>query len=298
MTTVSEKLLGGYVSGAADAGLRFNCARCGEDLTDPASIEHGWGPICRKLSNAALASCIPANVGLARDILAKVNCFQGTLAEAFIAVYEEVALGDTNGRTDWRGVVHVLVRLIAYGPDECKDVLCEAIEALGYGVLAAVARKDASPSKAEITFANGRVVLQSKRNPAALEAVRAVQGRKYDPDTKTWSFPLAGFDAVVNLVRTYFPMSKLDMDALTEEVAKLTAPAPEAPRQAPVVAVVSVPGGYEIRSPFNREFIADLKCSLPWQQRRWNGSAWVVTSEGYSTAMTLIAKHYGAQVAA
>lgn len=297
--TKAETILGGYVAGAKDAGLHFHCYRCGEALTDPASTEAGIGPVCRKLANAAFASTIPADIDAVLAHLTGVSFKAEALNEALAAVTEELTEGAAKGRQDWRGIANVLVRLIAYSSTSSKNALCAAVESLGYTTLAAVAREEASPSAAEVTVVDGRLVLKTKKNSAAVVAIKAIPGRKFEPVSKTWSFPATEFRAVLAVVGKYFPTTKLDALALATEVAKAINASKAAPvaavKAAPVVKVSDAPGGFNIESPYNPTFVADLKTALPYKARAWNGAAkcWWVAKDAIEVAKTLIAKHYG-----
>ena len=312
MTTKAETVLGGVVSGASTLGVSFHCYRCGKVLTDPASTQAGIGPECRQLANSALAVCIPANLPAALAALEGVTLL-GHIDPALVAVREELA--DTD-RTDWRAVANVLVRLIAYGAFSAKDALCNAVEALGYGVLANVARKHASPAKATVTVEGARLVLKAVKNLPAVSALKLVPGRQYHPLGKTWSVPVTELKALCAVVASFYPLSGLNVLALAVECAKAIkvleeakaakaaeialSPAPVAPpvaKAAPAVTVTATPSGFEIVSPYNGKFVADLKVSLPYPDRKWTGSSWWVSKKGFETAKVLVSKHYGIEVA-
>lgn len=297
--TKAETILGGYIAGAADAGLHFNCYRCGAVLTDPASTEAGIGPECRKLANAALAITIPGNPETAIATLAKITFASGITAETLAAVVEEITAGIESGRADWRGVVNVLVRLIAYGIPAAKPLLCDAVEALGYVTLAAVAREEASPSAAELTVATGRLVLKTKKNMAAVAAMKAISGRKFEPVAKVWTFPVTELRAVCAVVTKFFPTTKLNVLALATEAAAAVKVATELKASAPAaptVEIVKTANGYNVFSPYNAAFVAELKVTLPYKARAWNGvsKCWTVALDAIEPVKTLIAKHYGA----
>ncbi len=305
MTTMTkaEAILGGFVAGVNETGLHFNCARCGEALTDPASIEHGWGPVCRKLANAAFATTIPADIDATLAHLTGVTFKAEALNEALAAVTEELTEGAAKGRADWRGVANILVRLIAYSSTNAKNALCAAVESLGYATLAAVAREEASPSIAEVTVSECRLVLKTKKNSAAVAAIKAINGRRFDAVTKTWSFPPTEFRAVLAVVQQFFPMTKLNVLELATQVAAavqaqeaakaapVAAPAPA--KAAPAVAITEAPGGFNVTSPYNAAFVADLKTALPYKARAWTGKCWWIAKDAVETVKGLVAKHYG-----
>jgi len=306
MTTMTkaEEILGGFVAGAADAGLQFHCYRCGEALTDPASTEAGIGPVCRKLANAAYATTIPADIDATLAHLAGVTFKADALTEALAAGVAEITEGSAKGRADWRGVANVLVRLIAYSTPSAKSALCNAVEALGYVTLAAVARAEASPSTAEVAVVEGRVTLKTKKNSAALVAIKAIPGRKFDPTTKTWSFPATEFRSVLDVVNKFFPMTKLNVLELATEVAKAIKSAPvttkvnntvvpAAVKAEPAVTITEAPGGFNVTSPYNAAFVADLKTALPYKARAWTGKCWWIAKDAVETVKELVAKHYG-----
>lgn len=299
--TKAEEILGGFTSAATATGMRFHCYRCGEALTDPASIEAGIGPVCRKLANAAFAATITADTDTAMAHLAGVTFKAEVLNTAIEAITAEITEGVAKGRADWRGVANVLVRMIAYGTGAEKAALCNAVEALGYVTLAAVAREEASPSAAEVTITEGRVVLKTKKNLAATTTIKAIPGRKFHPESKAWSFPVTEFRSVLGVVNKFFPMSKLDVLALATQVAAAiqaeadtrkvenTKPAPAAS----TVAITAAPGGFNVVSPYNAKFVADLKTALPYKARAWTGKCWWVAADSIEAVKLLVTKHYG-----
>lgn len=324
--TKAETILGGYVTAAAETGLHFNCARCGKELTDPASIQHGWGPWCRDMANEAFAMTIPGDAETTLAHLAGVHFKAEALTEALEAINAEIVEGMASGRQDWRGVATVLIRLIAYSTYSTKAALCNAVEALGYTTLAAVAREEASPSVAEVTVVSNRLVLKTKRNAAANNVIKAIPGRRFDPIAKVWSFPPTEFRAVLAVVSKYFPMTKLDVLKLATEVAAAVTAveaekaaqakaaeatmAAKAAQAAPLVttlkavqpvqpevkvSITETVNGYNVVSPYNAKFVADLKTSLTYKARSWNGAArcWWVSKESIEIVKALVAKHYG-----
>lgn len=299
--TAAEEILGGFVAAAAETGMVFHCARCGEVLTDPASIENSWGPVCRKLANAAFASTIPADTDSVLAHLAGVTFKAEVLNTAIDAITAEITAGVAKERTDWRGVANVLVRMIAYGTGAEKAALCNAVEALGYVTLAAVAREEASPSAAEVTIVNGRVVLKTKKNLAATTSIKAIPGRKFHPESKTWSVPVTEFRAVLNVVNKFFPMSKLNVLELATQVASAIKAEAEARKSANLkpapaastVEITAAPGGFNVVSPYNAKFVADLKTSLPYKARAWTGKCWWVSADSIEAVKILVTKHYG-----
>jgi hypothetical protein len=215
--------------------------------------------------------------------------------EALAALVEEIQEGAEKGRSDWRNVANVLTRLIAYSLTG-KNMLCNAVEALGYTTLAAVAREVASPSVAELSVAEGRIVVKTKRVMGAINAFKTLAGRKYHPEAKTWSFPGSELKNVCNIVGMYFPMTKVDILALATELGKYSKPAAAPVVAAPVVSVTEAPGGFNIASPYNAAFVADLKMALPYKARAWNGAAkcWWIAKTEMDTVKALVSKHYGA----
>lgn len=290
--TKAETLLGGYEAGAVAAGLTFRCARCGEELTDPASIQHGWGPVCRKLANEAYAKMIPANPVAALVSLNTTSLTSGAegVKGILLALRTEVVKGMESGRTDWRGTVHCLVRLVSIAPAWWKAGLCDAVGNLGYHVLAEVARENASPSIAELSVANDRLVLKSKRNKAAVVKIRAVKGRYFDILSKTWTFPVTALKEVVEIVETYYPMSKVNVMELLRACAAANKAAP--PKLS--VSMVEVEGRLEITTPYNAHFVSDLKASIPYKFRGWDPAkkVWWVDSVEAAIAKILVNKHF------
>lgn len=60
-----------------------------------------------------------------------------------------------------------------------------------------------------------------------------------------------------------------------------------------LVTLTEKDGKISIESPFNREFVNELKGLVP--SARWSGSKWVINASGKEQAETLLAKYYPAE---
>ena len=303
-TSKAEEILGGFAAGVTESGLHVYCCRCGEELTDPASINYGVGPVCRKLANSALAAAMAANTTAALVAIEGVE-LTGVLNDALVALRAEIVEG-AETRKDWRNVVNVLVRLASYAGAAKQNAFILAIAAMGYPALAAVAAGEASSGKAELAVEGGKLTLQSPRNKAAVLAIKKIEGRWFDGNKKVWSFPVKALREVLSVVSVYYPASKVNVMELAAECGKVAAEGQAAAttKTAPVkvskVKVVAVAGGVNVFSPYNATFVADLKGKLPYHQRKWNAAdkCWWVGAQGMEVLIALVKTHYAEELSA
>jgi hypothetical protein len=285
-----------------------SCVRCGRELTDAASMEAGIGPICRNLDNAILARLIPSNVGLARELLGELDLT--AVAPETLPTMVEVT-SDINGETptdDWRKTVKRMEWALSYGGNHgLRPLLTKVVAALGYVGLAALWNGEAATGKATVAFLNGRLVVSGPRNKAANTAFKSITGRRFHPaktliERACWSFPASASDALFLAVVTHYP----NHEGLTEAVAAskvapvaVAAPVAAAPsKPAPKCSVVSAGVLLKVKTPYNPAFIGDLKATIKWADRRWNGGekVWEVTANHEAEVKAMIAKHYGEAV--
>jgi hypothetical protein len=67
----------------------------------------------------------------------------------------------------------------------------------------------------------------------------------------------------------------------------------DAVKAPPAVTITEAPGGFNVVSPYNAAFVADLKTALPYKERAWTGKCWWVAANSIETVKGLVAKHYG-----
>ena len=295
------------------------CSRCGQKLTDAASLECGVGPICRGIDNEVLAHVFPVDhAGVevaARALLADLGRVapetSDTLAGVATMLFGGVAPNSDNRATvkrlDWAcSFIH---------PEPKVRATCLALmKALGYWGLAAIIEGQASTSAAEVSAVDGRIVVKAVKNKTAAMAFKEVKGWKFDHIAKVWSFPWTMAAHVEGRLNTFYPASKFDMATIAEtaksqmsEVAKkdfapaVTAPIAKVMFLGCEIAVkaavtVTVEGDkLRVKTPFVAAFVAELK-TLPYKDRAWNlpeaPGVWTVAAKHAKYVATLLAKHY------
>jgi len=286
------------------------CAKCGKELTDAVSKDHGVGPDCRMIENATLALWKSANVPAARATLAKLTAAEIPAAAAATAakVVEAVAAG---ALSDWRETVKRIEWTLSRGVwGSTKDLLCDVIRHLGYPTLANLLTGAAVSGKAAVTVEGGRIVLVAPNKPAARAAIKAIPGRMFHPAgtlkaaTACWSVPAREVRRFWDVLTEYYPNHDATLLKLVAECAKVVeAAAAATPAEAKVAAKVApsvsvAPGKYngiEIGSPYNAEFVNGIKL-LPYNERKWiaDRKVWWVSATAKATALALIEKVYGA----
>ena len=211
VTTAALTLLATLRAGNA---MFCRCVRCGLALEDAASRESGVGPICRKFANAVMAKTLKADCKATREALNELSPMLDDRASAVCeALVEELYTGEETGRTDYRTVATALLQLLSVidsRVQQAKNRVCVALEALGYTALAGVVLRTASQSLATVTVEGDSIVVECKRNKAAITLFRAIAGRRYLGATsarKAWSFPLGQASTVLAAVRACYPLS-------------------------------------------------------------------------------------------
>jgi len=220
--------------------IEISCARCGKDLTDAASREAGVGPICRNLSNALLATYIPANLPEAQTAFHGIRLAdfgdetRASIANTYAAVAETLRWPST----DWRVTIKQLEWMVSRTGGQSGNgsrKFAAVAAALGYVGLASVWLDQAAKGKALIWVQtdrtnewNGRryadtglyLFIASPRNRAGNDAIKAVRDRRFhtgakhvkfvrDPKAKSepaaWSVPASAFDEFKRIVFAHYP---------------------------------------------------------------------------------------------
>ena len=283
-----------------------NCSYCGKELTDAASKNHGIGPVCRKMQNHVLAQLIPADVALAQYVYGRV--VSGTplceeVAKTLHAVGSDLKVTDNK---DWRKTCNRIEFALSFTTSSTlRNGLIDIVAALGYVSLASLLSGEAAKSLATITFENGRLFVKGPRNKAGHTSLKAIKGRKFHASTKRWSVPAAAHAEFQTTIWKHWPKNEGLQEALTAaenhaivaEAVEVEAPVAE---KAPTVVLTKEGAFIKIASPYNKAFIAALKTEVKaWKERRWNPSekVWEVLDTHAELVTTLIATHYGEQVA-
>lgn len=300
------------------------CVRCHKELTDAASMEVGIGPVCRKLDNALLAAQIPADISAARLALSNVPIEK--LEPQTMVTFAEVdgALNDPSAllRSDWRKEVKRLEWLLSFEASRKAALvaLTGVVRSLGYVGLASLWEGTASTGVAKVRFADGRLYVAGPRNSDFRYAIKQLPGWKFHAtsgsDRPEWSLPAASYSGFNTLVMTYYPVSdgrqeavKAAEDMVNAILATASNPVVAqpvvtiAPIGAPVASAakgkVRVETGAEwmkVFTPYNSQFISDLKLGIAYGARRWEpvGRCWEVRVTEQGVVKNLLDKYFGA----
>jgi hypothetical protein len=309
-----------YVEGIdgqpAGGGAARACCVCGQELTDAASVEAGIGPVCRKRANEALARTFPS------DPLAAIRLLRTAREErAFTAlpavVYPTIDaltrdVEDGAERADWRVNIKRIEWILSHQNIgfRAKEALYGVALALGYPASVALWRGDTVVGKTTVRFvAPGRIQIAGPRpNPSVRDAMKAA-GMWFVPADKSWmASPRteAAADKLSSMLRTHFlaldghDEAFATLRAGTPSPARAAAPVTPAPRHAdPVVSLhFSNDGGYILRSPYNSDFLTDLKAAIAPQRRRWMGGdrAWWISTASVALVPALVERHFQVRV--
>jgi hypothetical protein len=180
-----------YENAPATKLIATHCACCGRPLVDAVSVEAGIGPDCREKHGYAEAQ--------GEADFAKALAFVANVAvdgcEADLGLPE-----DAHKAANW--LTHKVAceqtgsRVLSY---------TNAIRALGYAKLAS--RIEDRLAKVRIEATHGRLVVRTPYNADAITELKKINGRKYDPATKAWSFPAEFKRAIWEVLKSYFPGS-------------------------------------------------------------------------------------------
>lgn len=153
---------------------------------------------------------------------------------------------------------------------------------------------EAVTKPAVLSVEGNRLWLDSPYSPGALMDIKAISGRKFDADSKRWSFPADQFQAVYTVTMKHFPNTKMQLLKLASQLA----PAIQAKSAAKASGVKSVTfekygKGWLIRSPYNPKFVDGMK-NIPG--RKWVGpeKAWSFPADMLDPVVKLAQDCYGA----
>ena len=307
-----------------------NCSRCGQELTDAASLECGTGPICRKLDNKLLAKVIPANPAVAKGAWSKIDLLAmppetvATMVAIDPKVVSMPAVDDDTFGTDWRETVKRIEWVLSHKVSHtARGHLYAFVEALGYAGLVSMWLGEAASGACKVTFLDGRLWMQGPRNKAGQTAIKMIPGRKFHPaagsEKARWSVPASSWAAFEMAVLKHWPNNE-GLEAAVGFAVNYYDPAVVAAKiemaeaemvaqeilagQAPKVAIpepkcwVTVDGdNLSVRTPWNGGFVAKLK-TLPYKQRSWNPTAkcWVVKAAHGDFVKSLVKEFFNEEV--
>lgn len=204
-----------------------HCAVCHRALRDAVSVERGIGPDCAERYGYATAQTEPAWDSVLDNLCGAHLCARsdGTLAD-HTEVQTPAGLIRSNSATlrtvlrtaDARGLCNYLVHQIAmtvsgeHAQHHHHAAMIGAIRTAGFAALAKRLAENLPrylrerparlPAQITVTYTDGRAYLALAYLPAGafsayLSTIRAVEGRRFDARSKTWSIPTAGRAALV-----------------------------------------------------------------------------------------------------
>lgn len=212
------------------------CSRCASELTDPASVECGVGPICRGKDNHLYSKTIPANYALA---FAKISCVDSsTLSEenrerfsalknsvcskatkvAERAVAEKAEYASHRKGMDLRDEIRTIDWLLSFSMHpKTKALLVDIVRDLGYVALAGVLSGKASTGESKISFddSTGMLKLQGSRNKAGIRAFRALAGSR--SFAKEHLIPARFFEQFRSIVLECWPCFNENLDTVVSQ---------------------------------------------------------------------------------
>lgn len=280
-----------YLASPAADMLASSCACCGKALVDADSVETGVGPVCREkhgygtmqgpadwdAAMAALGSVVPA------DVVAGWACDAHRAANALVY---RVAV-------EQRGAnVHAYVAAIA---------------ALGYATMAARILRRIDPRgryAAEVgdddaprgpairisTGVDGLLVLASPYDPAAVEALRKVPGRRWDGAANT--FPAESLALLVWALRNGYPghsAQMVDGSIVTLAPIQPGETPPAAPKPIARITITRQGDLLAVTAPYSP---AATEAFRAIKGRRWNGVANTFPAKAITQVSLALAAHY------
>ena len=153
---------------------------------------------------------------------------------------------------------------------------------------------ETSSKPATLSVEGDRLWLDSPYYPASMPDIKAVPGRKFDPDTKRWNFPADQFQTVYALTLKHFPSTKVQLLKLATQLAPAVLAAKAAKASgAKSVTFEKYGKGWIIRSPYNPEFVTQIKY-IP--NYKWIGAekAWYFPADMIKSVVKLAQDVYGA----
>lgn len=294
------------------------CSRCREELTDPASVQCGVGPICRKKDNKLLALTIPARfsmvhafLGTAVEMAPEVGLAEEplkVLRESFEEFHNRTVAVAQDGEVVWagmdlRGVIRNIDWILSWSmPPQLREYLILAVEHCGYPALAAVFRGQASLGECSFTWDTDRGVIRfiAKRNKPGGDALRTkCQARLVKYPSYVWEVKPEHLQAFVEVVRTHYPMFTGSLEDLEAQVKA----APPQPPAKPTMAVKNLPGGVTCSGEYLQvqedmdKYLSAFKTAVPWNKRTYQGrGTWFVSSDFYQPWKQIADQFYQVQV--
>ena len=209
------------------------CTRCGLELSDPASVEAGIGPICRGYANQVLAKEVPSrwsDTDLFNFTFLSTESFpeeaQTRFAKVFTKICQSKGMNQGEGQAvkgeDLRGVARELVYLASVAQTNAMyEALIGAIRGIGYVQYSAFVSGDSASGAATLSLESGKVFLAGVRNSVGQNALYQLGARR-EYSAKRWYTSQANAAAFVRVASIYWPFVKGAQEVLA---ALPTAPA-------------------------------------------------------------------------
>lgn len=298
------------------ATVTRRCSRCREELTDPASVQCGVGPICRKKDNRLYALTIPARfsmvhamLGTALEMAPEVQLAEEplkVLRESFEEFHNRSVKVAQDGEVVWagmdlRGVIRNLDWILSWSmPNQLREYLILAVEHAGYPALATVFRGQASLGECSFSWNPEKrvIVFVSKRNSAGQQALKSKCGARFSSyPVARWEVRPECLEAFCRVVRTHYPMFTGSLEDLEVQVKA----APPAPPPKPTMSVKNLACGISCTGEYLQEemdkYLTAFKTAVPFNKRSYQGGGtWWVSSDFYQTWKQIAEQFYQVQV--
>lgn len=183
-----------YENAPATKLVATHCAACGRPLVDSTSVDYGIGPTCRKKYQYEDA------LAITKEVASNVRATLASVPDPDLQEKVE----DAVDRDDSRRAANLLVHHIAHHQKDPESMgAIRLIRALGYNVLADRIEDRLKP-KIQVSEEDGRIIADTPYDEKFVEAIRAIEGRKFDFETKCWSVPVSQKRALWDALRAGF----------------------------------------------------------------------------------------------
>jgi len=159
-----------------------HCACCGRQLKDATSVDFGVGPICR--GKYLYEDALPVT----KEILDETR----SIVEKELASEIRGYVWSRLVNDDSRAAANHLVKFVAvHQKDAVSMPALRILKVMGYTELVERVEKRIKAAIL-ITVSDDEVTIESPYNRDFVDAVRAIKGRRYNREDKTWSVPKTG----------------------------------------------------------------------------------------------------------
>ena len=185
-----------YEAAPATRLLATHCAACSRPLVDAVSVEAGMGPECRRKYGREPE--LPPDYDAA---MRSLDSLQHTAAECPTS-WHDLAPRDFANRLVHRVASHAAER----GELSERTVLCAAIAALGFPVLAAKLLENSTEVIVISHDEDGALVIDAPFCPAFNANVRRVPGQRWDGARKVRTVPVSSRSHLWHAIKSSFPV--------------------------------------------------------------------------------------------